>query len=324
MLEFFFLENFCRVGWPLWNKSKDPNHFFDLVFGEFGSAIQNGYFLHVRMMFPKMAHIKNRFIDRLKRDLQMMVQMKCPAHSPKIAIIGLFGAVVFFLDAMFCIKSWRIFQIILILRKQDTRYMEAKYNAEERELVKLVAFFRKHAEELSSEENYPHMMETCDRLLEQLDIHVRSREAVLAARDQLNSLVQDNAYCPRCEKNANLKMVGIDISVQGWKNNKYRCRACNIEFVWNVPNNPWDMVPYVQEFILELEKRLMDAGQDEATRRMNTEALAQMKENLSKIKPIVEASQANMAELEAREQEMSDMVNKVKKHLLIEKIRLDL
>jgi hypothetical protein len=202
--------------------------------------------------------------------------------------------------------------------------MEEKYNADERELVKLVAFFRKHAERLNGDENYPHMMETCDRLLEQLDIHVKSREAVLASRDQLDSLVQDNAACPRCEKSANLKMIGVDISPQGWKNNKYRCRACNIEFVWNVPNNPWDMVPYVEAFIGELEKRSMDAGQDEATRRMNAEALEQMRQNLGKIKPIVEASQANMAELEVREQEMSDMVNKVRKHLLIEKIRLDL
>lgn len=202
--------------------------------------------------------------------------------------------------------------------------MEEHYNADERELLKLVIFFKKQAERLQNEETYPHMIETCDKLVEQLNIHVKSREMVLASREQLKGLVKDNAYCPKCEKNANLKLVGTDISPQGWKNNKYRCRACNIEFVWNVPNNPWDMIPYVEAFIVELEKGLMDASQGDAAKAMNTEALAQMKENLEKIKPIVQASEQNMAELEVREKEMSDMVNKVKKHLMIEKIRLDL
>jgi hypothetical protein len=157
-----------------------------------------------------------------------------------------------------------------------------------------------------------------------LEIHARNRELVLASHQQLKGLVQDNAACPRCESNEGLKMLGVDISTQGWKNNKYRCRACNIEFVWNVPNNPWDMIPYVEAFIAELEKGLMDASQSDENRTLNTMALAAMKENLNKIKPIVEASEQNMAELELREKEMSDMVNKVKKHLLIEKIRLDL
>ncbi len=202
--------------------------------------------------------------------------------------------------------------------------MDLQYNADERELLKLVQFFRKQADRLQNEESYPQMIATCDKLIEQLDIHVKSREQVLASNEQLKGLVKDNASCPQCEKNANLKLVGVDLSPQGWKNNKYRCRACNIEFVWNVPNNPWDMVPYVEAFIVELEKTIMDAGTNEMVKGANAEALAQMKANLEKIKPIVQASEQNMAELEAREKEMSDMVNKVKKHLMIEKIRLDL
>jgi len=202
--------------------------------------------------------------------------------------------------------------------------MELNYNEDERELIRLVTFFKKQSERLGGEASYPQMIETCDRLLEQLAIHARNRQLVLEAREQLSGLVQDNAACPKCESAGHLKMAGVDVSTQGWKSNKYRCRNCNIEFVWNVPNNPWDMIPYVEQFIVELEKGLIDASQNDNIRMMNTEALAQMKDNLGKIKPIVEASEQNMAELEAREKEMNEMVNKVKKHLLIEKIRLDL
>ena len=202
--------------------------------------------------------------------------------------------------------------------------MEVNFNADERELIRLVTFFQKQSERLSEEESYPQMIETCDRLLEQLQIHARNRQMVLDAREQLSGLVQDNAACPQCESASNLKNVGVDLSTQGWKNNKYRCRGCNIEFVWNVPNNPWDMIPYVELFITELEKNVMTPDQNENARALNAEALAQMKDNLGKIKPIVEASEQNIAELELREQEMNEMVNKVKKHLLIEKIRLDL
>lgn len=206
--------------------------------------------------------------------------------------------------------------------------MELNYNQEERELVKLVSFFKKQSERFSAskenEEAYRQMMETCDKLVEQLNIHAQHRETILMQREELKKLVRDNAQCPKCASSANIKMTGTDKSQQGWMSNKYKCRRCNIEFVWNAPNNPWDMVPYVEHFIVEIEKKLGDGSLDEQTVAANAAALSQMKENLSQIKPVVEMSEKNRVEMEAREQVMADMINKVKKHLMIEKIKMDL
>ena len=206
--------------------------------------------------------------------------------------------------------------------------MDQNFNAEERELIKLVSFFKKHTERLNPGDallaEYKIMLETCDKLVEQMNVHAQNREIILGEREQLKNLVKDNAHCPKCEKNANLKLTGTDKSEQGWKSNKYRCRKCNIEFVWNAPNNPWDMIAYVEYFVVKLENSLAEENLDEATKKANEEALMQMKNNLAKIKPVVEASALDLAGLEKREAEMADMVSKVKKHLLIEKIRLDL
>ena len=206
--------------------------------------------------------------------------------------------------------------------------MEQNFNAEERELIKLVNFFKKNNERLNPgdamAEEYKVMMETCDRLMEQLNIHAKNRQIILGEREQLRNLIKDNAHCPKCEKNANLKLSGTDKSVQGWLSNKYRCRKCNIEFVWNAPNNPWDMVAYVEHFVHVLEEKMKEESVNEESRKANEEALSQMRSNLGKIKPVVDASELDLKDLQEREIAMADMVNKVKKHLLIEKIRLDL
>ena len=118
----------------------------------------------------------------------------------------------------------------------------------EREVIKLISFFRKRAERmieegtLSAEEQ--EVTTSCKKLEDSLYLHAANREAVLEKREQLSAIVKDNAACPQCESNMHLKFVTVDKNEKGWKSNRYRCRKCNIAFTWNRPNNPWDLVPY--------------------------------------------------------------------------------
>ena len=205
--------------------------------------------------------------------------------------------------------------------------LTANLRDNERELIKLVNFFKKRAEKLMLENkldtDYNQLIATCDKLVEQIQIHARNREIILAEREQLKNLVKDNALCPKCGKNTQLKHVGTDKSEEGWKSNKYKCRKCNIEFVWNRPNNPWDMIPYVEKFISDLEAKVSDENVDVDSKLLAMETVVQMKGNLDKLRPVVEASDLDYSELEAREKEMSKMVHEFKNHLMIEKIRMD-
>lgn len=205
--------------------------------------------------------------------------------------------------------------------------MDAELKPEEKELVRLVNYFRKRGEVLIIEnklgDEYKQMLETCDKFVEQLEKHARIRQAVLEEREQLSNVVKDNAKCPECESNAQLKVIGTETNDKGWQSNKYKCRKCNITFVWNAPNNPWDMIPYVEQFVADLEKKLADTPVDSQSQQVTIAAISQMKDNLSKLKPVVENSERNFQELEEREKQMAELVHKFKKHLLIEKIRLE-
>jgi DNA-directed RNA polymerase subunit RPC12/RpoP len=199
---------------------------------------------------------------------------------------------------------------------------------EERELVKLVQYFKKRAEKLIAEnkldDEYRQMLDTCDKLVEQLNMHAKNRSTVMAEREQLQSMIKDNAKCPKCNSNELLKVIGFDTNPQGWKSNKYKCRRCNIAFVWNTPNNPWDMIPYVENFIAEMEQKVANSdAADDPEIQVTVLALEQMKANLAKLKPVVDASDLDQKELQERETQMTDMVHKFKKHLMIEKIRIE-
>lgn len=204
--------------------------------------------------------------------------------------------------------------------------MEVNLTQEEREVIKLVGFFNKKAMQLIEEKRLPaeynQMLETADKLVEQIYLHAKNRDTILGERKQLQSLVRDNAACPKCSSNEKLKLTGTDKNKQGWLSNKYKCRNCNIEFVWNTPNNPWHMVPYVEDVIRKLREKNAEEPNEEI-RNVTEQGILQMEANLAKLKPVVEASDLDMADLEAREKEMADVVHKFKKHLLIEKIRME-
>ncbi|MGZ3865487.1 MAG: hypothetical protein ACXVC6_08880 [Bacteroidia bacterium] len=205
--------------------------------------------------------------------------------------------------------------------------MNADLNPSEREVLKLIGLFKKRAEKLTAEnkpeESFDQLIETCDKLSAQIDLHATKRSAILHDREQLQNLVKDNARCPKCSKMDKLKLTGTDKSKEGWVSNKYKCRNCNIEFVWNAPNNPWDMVAYVEKVIREIEKAENNENVSKDEKKHYSEAMEQMKNNLGKLRPIVEASTLDFAELQEREKEMEELLSKFKKHLMIEKIRMD-
>jgi hypothetical protein len=197
----------------------------------------------------------------------------------------------------------------------------------ERELIKLVNFFRKHAERLISEKKvdaeFQQLIDTCEKFAEQLNLHAGRREEVLQQREQLKNLVKDNALCPKCNKNTHLKLSGIDKHPQGWKCNKYKCRKCNIEFVWSRPNNPWDMIPYVEGFVVDLQQKAQNETTAADERQLAMETISQMQGNLDKLKPVIDASDQDYRELLERDEEMSKMIHEFKNHLLIIKIKMD-
>jgi len=164
------------------------------------------------------------------------------------------------------------------------------------------------------DEDYTQLIETCDKLVGQIEIHAPNRKIILNERELLKKLVKDNAQCPKCFSNEQLKVIGIEKSEQGWSSNKYKCRKCNITFVWNTPNNPWDMIPYAENVVLELEKKIEVENMD--SKQHTIDSLNQMKANLGKLKPVVDASILDFANLEQRDKEMAEMVHKFKKHLL--------
>ncbi len=197
----------------------------------------------------------------------------------------------------------------------------------ERELIRLVNFFKKKTKALTLEnksiEEYAQLLETGDKLVEQINIHATNRDIVEVERKKLNALVKENAVCPKCAKSNQLKLVGTDKSPEGWKSNKYKCRKCNIEFVWNAPNNPWDMIPYVERFIAQSEQKIAQENVAAEEKEQVALMVQQMNANLDKLKPVVQASDRDLASIETHEKEMEELISKFKKYLMIEKIKME-
>lgn len=205
--------------------------------------------------------------------------------------------------------------------------MNEHLKPEERELLKLVQYFRKRGEvmiiENKLDDTYRQLLDTCDKFKDQVELHAQNRSAVLAEREQLAEMVKDNARCPKCSSNEQLKPAGTDTNEKGWKSNKYRCRRCNISFVWSAPNNPWDMIPYVEHFVDTIEQRITEGNMDDVALAQMAAAVEGMKANLQRLKPVVEASDRDYKELQEREEQMATLVHQFKKQLQIEKIRLE-
>lgn len=120
-----------------------------------------------------------------------------------------------------------------------------------------------------------------------------------------------------------LKLVGTEANEKGWKSNRYRCRRCNIEFTWNRPNNPWDMLEYIQAVLDMMRVRITDTNVSEEEKDQIKGAIESMEANVGRLRPVIDAHNTEWDALQKREEEMEKLVHEFKNTLLIEKIKLD-
>jgi hypothetical protein len=205
--------------------------------------------------------------------------------------------------------------------------MNKHYKSNERELIKVATFFKKQSKKLIDEgklgNEHAKVQEAVDRFIEQMDQHANTRAFILEQRDYLKKLVKDNPECPRCHTNDKLKHAGVEKNEKGWTCNRYRCRKCNIEFTWNRPNNPWDMIQFIEEVLTTLEEKYSDTSASDDNRKEIASMIESMQANLAKLKPVIEAHDKEYQDLQTRDEEMERLIHEFKNSLLIEKIKMD-
>jgi len=205
--------------------------------------------------------------------------------------------------------------------------MNKHFKANERELVKVVTFFKKQSKKLIEEgklsEEHKTVQTAVDKFVEQMEKHADTRAFILEQREHLQKLVKDNAQCPTCHKKDMLKLVGTEKNEKEWKSNRYKCRRCNIEFTWNLPNNPWDMLQYIDEVLQLMRSKYGDASTADDEKEQITTAIAGLEANLQKLKPVIDAHNEEYNALQERDSEMERLIHEFKNSLLIEKIKMD-
>ncbi|HYC87429.1 MAG TPA: hypothetical protein VEB86_19485 [Chryseosolibacter sp.] len=205
--------------------------------------------------------------------------------------------------------------------------MNKNFKAHERELVKIATFFKKESKKLIDEgklsSDHSSVSVAVDRFVDQMNTHANIRASILEQRDYLNKLVKDDASCRTCKSKDKLKLVGTEKNEKGWKSNRYKCRKCNIEFTWNRPNNPWDMIAYIEEVLTMLRGRVEDPAVDQEEKDQLARGIQSMEGNLSHLKPVIDAHNAEYQALQQREEEMERLIHEFKNSLLIEKIKMD-
>ncbi|EJF09400.1 MULTISPECIES: hypothetical protein [Pontibacter] len=196
----------------------------------------------------------------------------------------------------------------------------------ERELIKLIRFFSKRAARLMEEgelsAEHTQMTAACENLETQLITHAANRTAIMDKRERLLNIIEDNAQCPKCNKADMLKRTGSTTNEHGWKCNTYKCRRCNTAFTWNRPNNPWDMVEFLEMYIGQLQLA-MAAEQNQDVINHTEDAVAQMKDSLSRLRPVLQTSDEEVDALQQKEKEMDKLIHQFKTYLQIEKIKLN-
>jgi hypothetical protein len=205
--------------------------------------------------------------------------------------------------------------------------MNKHFKNNERELVKVATFFKRQSKKLIAEgklgEEHQKVEEAVDRFVEQMGKHADARAFILEQRDYLNKLVKDNAECPECHKKDMLKIVGTEKNDKGWKSNRYKCRRCNIQFTWNLPNNPWDMIAYIEEILEKMFAKTDDPNTTEEEKESMKAVITNMQVNLEKLKPVIDAHNLEYEALQTRDLEMEKLIHEFKNSLLIEKIKMD-
>lgn len=195
--------------------------------------------------------------------------------------------------------------------------MNRNLKANERELVKVATFFKRQSKKLIAEgklgEEHGKVAEAVDRFIEQMEGHAETRAIILEQREDLKKVVKDNAVCPRCHTNDKLRHAGTEKNEKGWKCNRYRCRKCNIEFTWNRPNNPWDMIHFIEEVIGTLIMRLNDPSVSDIEKEQIQSGLTSMRANLDKLKPVIDLHDKEYDAINSKDAEMekSSTISKI-------------
>jgi DNA-binding transcriptional regulator GbsR (MarR family) len=205
--------------------------------------------------------------------------------------------------------------------------MNKHFNQQERDLVKLAGFFKKQSIKLMEQgmlgEEHKSVQDAVDRFLDHMNSHVNTRTFILEQHEYLNKLVKDNARCPKCLSSEKLKVVGVEKNEKGWRSNRYKCRKCNVEFTWNLPNNPWHMIEYIQEMLAEIQAKADESSTPEDSRAEALETINNLMANLNSLKPVIDAHDREYRELQSRESEMERLMHEFKNSLTIEKIKMD-
>lgn len=200
--------------------------------------------------------------------------------------------------------------------------MNKHFNQQERDVAKLAAFFKKESIRLMEagrlSDDHKKVQDAVDHFLTHLNNHADTRASVLEQREYLNKLVKDNAVCPKCGSAEKLKITGTEKNEKGWKSNRYKCRKCNIAFTWNMPNNPWHMIEYIEDMLRRVSA---EAGAGNAS--AEDQAMTVLQANLDKLKPVIDAHDRDYEDLKSRDAEMERLLHEFRNSLMIEKIKMD-
>src|SRR5690606_21463649 len=116
-----------------------------------------------------------------------------------------------------------------------------------------------------------------------------------------------------------LKYIGED-DTEEWKCNKYKCRRCNITFVWNRPNNPWDLLKFVERL---KEQLILQAGISGGAGSQLSPLLVNLEAQMESLRNAISHVDKVYSEMIEKDQAMATLVKDFKKLLMIEKIKLE-
>ncbi|WP_181304044.1 hypothetical protein [Rufibacter sp. XAAS-G3-1] len=205
--------------------------------------------------------------------------------------------------------------------------MKQHITENEKEVIKLIAFFKKRGERLAAEgtltQEHEELNAACERLTEKIYNHADFRQRVLGKHETLKTIIEDHAQCPTCQKSDHVKKKTVVTNELGWKLNRYKCRRCNIEFTWNRPNNPWDMIPFLEVCLQELDTNIASQEMEEELRHRAREARDHMAVSLEQLRSAIQLADTEKKQMEEQDQEMSRMLHEFKKYLMIEKIKME-
>lgn len=206
--------------------------------------------------------------------------------------------------------------------------MKQNLNENEREVIKLINFFKNRGERLAREgeltQEHQDLDAACERLSGKIYHHADFRQQIQEKHQTLKGIIEDHAQCPTCAKADMLKKTSVATNDLGWKSNRYKCRRCNIEFTWNRPNNPWDMIPFLELCLQELDVNLNTETPMEPELKERAEAAREhMAVSLEQLRTAIESADAEKGQMEEQDREMSRMLHDFKKYLMIEKIKME-